>query len=519
MFTSGTVNAIARSGTNQTQRTQEIFSTCMLVDSVYGNTVYLKNCGYGVITNDSLGVYLDDTPLKFNMTPQKIGKGEVGTITVDTLGLNKGDYDLKISNPNLEVVQQVEAVLPDSCVLALDFGEGSGGTAYDSSGHGNNGVLSNLHATFYGDAHWVEGKFGYGLSLDGIGDYLLIDSLPLGENPNNGPVTITLWFKTSDINPSETKYLFSDNWMEIGFDLKNSGYLEAGVQQGIESLQPISDGWHFAALSYDYNNHIAYFYLDGQLQGSTSVPTSSEFNDEPFGIGVDYQGGNLAGQFNGIIDEVRIWNSYLTQAQIQAEMQSPIPVIEPVWSFKEPTDMWTVGKFGKALKFDGIGDYVNVIDSDSLRIKGDLTISTWIYWKGTDLDWNRIIEKGEDDDDNYGIEIQKSTSKLLFEFEDSVNQYHGIFEETGSVLTNTWQHVMVVYDDTNNKIHFYNNGIETHSETTTYSLKGTQTNNLWIGRQNYGDWNNNWFNGTIDSVRIYNKALNPEDTEMFLKMK
>ena len=110
-FTSGTINALTRSGTGETEKTREILSSCMIVDSVYENKVYVKNCGDGIITNNSLSVYLDDEPLEFVMTPETVKKGEIGTITADLSGASLGDHDLKISNPNLQIVQKVEAVL------------------------------------------------------------------------------------------------------------------------------------------------------------------------------------------------------------------------------------------------------------------------------------------------------------------------------------------------------------------------------------------------------------------------
>jgi hypothetical protein len=76
LFTSGTIRAITLSGTNETQRTQEVLSSCMIVDSIHENTVYIKNCGFGVITNDSLNAYMDDVPLNLTMTPQKVEKAE-----------------------------------------------------------------------------------------------------------------------------------------------------------------------------------------------------------------------------------------------------------------------------------------------------------------------------------------------------------------------------------------------------------------------------------------------------------
>ena len=111
--------------------------------------------------------------------------------------------------------------------------------------------------------------------------------------------------------------------MEIGFKLLTNGRVQGITYSGVTSLQPITDDWHFAALSYDFNKSIS-FYLDGEFQGSASVTvhsaTMSGFNDPPFRVGIDYQSGNPVGPYNGIVDELRIWNKSLTQEEIRAFM-------------------------------------------------------------------------------------------------------------------------------------------------------------------------------------------------------
>jgi len=160
-----------------------------------------------------------------------------------------------------------------------------------------------------------------------------------------------------------------------------------------------------------------------------------------------------------------------------------------------------------SLSFDGVDDYVSVLDSNSLRIGGDMTIEAWINWSGSSSSYSYIVEKGQNDNDNYGFFIV--SGKLGFEFQDSNGTYR-IFQESSSVsslLTNVWQHVAVVYADSQDKIYFYRNGSLTTSSSTTYSLKNNQTNNLLVGMQNYGS-NTYRYKGLIDEIRIYNRALN-----------
>jgi hypothetical protein len=330
LFTSGTIKSLTSSGTERTEKTREILSTCMIVDSVSKNKIYIKNCGHGIIANDSLNIYIDDEPLRFNMTPETVKKGEVGTITIPKeklyyFEITPGDHDLKVSNPSLQIVQKIESValfqdISDYLILDLEFDEGQGTTAYDSSIYGNDGTL-------YNNPVWVDGIIGKALQFDGNNDYVRISSISqLGSNPpstrpgaTNGPVTITLWFKTFVVPPTETKYLFTDNWYELGFALVTSGDLRSEVYVFVDSLETITtDEWHFAALSYDFDNHKMYFYLDNEFQGSASIGTGNVngFNDEPFFVGADYQGGNYEGHFNGIIDQVKVYKRTFTQDEM-----------------------------------------------------------------------------------------------------------------------------------------------------------------------------------------------------------
>jgi len=54
---------------------------------------------------------------------------------------------------------------------------------------------------------------------------------------------------------------------------------------------------------------------------------------------------------------------------------------------------WMDGKYGKALSFDGVDDYVEVADSASLDITR-ITVCLWIKFNDLDRLWQRIIEKG-----------------------------------------------------------------------------------------------------------------------------
>jgi hypothetical protein len=63
-------------------------------------------------------------------------------------------------------------------------------------------------------------------------------------------------------------------------------------------------------------------YIDGALNASTAQNLTPAGNAAPLFIG---QFGGNSDQLNGVIDEVRIYNRALTQAEIQFDTNTPIP--------------------------------------------------------------------------------------------------------------------------------------------------------------------------------------------------
>lgn len=172
---------------------------------------------------------------------------------------------------------------------------------------------------------------------------------------------------------------------------------------------------------------------------------------------------------------------------------------------------WTDGPRGKALNFDGTSDYINVPDSPSLRLTGNMTISAWVKIQSCPGSYAFILEKGDTDNDNYGLYLNSSCYPN-FEYTDSGSQYRVHVQSVGvGAVPGQWTMLTFVYDDTNDRVRFYTNGVMQQNIANANSLLGNQTSDLWIGRQNYGA-NYYYHTGGMDEVRIYNRALT--DTEV-----
>ncbi|MCC7443130.1 MAG: LamG domain-containing protein [Bdellovibrionales bacterium] len=172
-----------------------------------------------------------------------------------------------------------------------------------------------------------------------------------------------------------------------------------------------------------------------------------------------------------------------------------------------------VGRVGSGGRFDGTNTVVTIPDHADLRMTGDMSFSAWVDWRNGDPafganEFSYILEKGVNDNDNYGFLFYNG--KAAFECEDTGNTYRYWETAAGSVVMDGWHHWAVVYDDANNLIKFYKDGIEISSQATTYTCANDQTNPLLIGMQNYGA-NTMRMAGKMDEIGMWSRALGPSE--------
>jgi hypothetical protein len=204
-------------------------------------------------------------------------------------------------------------------VAAYDFNAGSGTTVSDVSGNGNTGTIVN--------ATWTtSGKYGGALSFNGANAQVVINdaaSLHL-----TSAVTLEAW-----VNPSTAP----TGWQDVIYKAVDNYYLEGSSTNGnkpgtgvllTSSVEPLAYGsaqlaastWTHLAMTYD--GPTVKIYVNGTLISSTAQSGTITTSTNPLQIGGDTTYGQY---FNGIIDEVRVYNIALTQTQIQTDMATALP--------------------------------------------------------------------------------------------------------------------------------------------------------------------------------------------------
>jgi len=160
------------------------------------------------------------------------------------------------------------------------------------------------------------------------------------------------------------------------------------------------------------------------------------------------------------------------------------------------------------LSLDGDGDYVVITDSNTpggpFDINDTITVACWIKVTEFDVDWQAIVTKG---DNSWRMARASSGTGLGVEFACSgLSPYEWV---SGDIRVNDgkWHHVAGVYDGSS-QLRIYVDGILDYFENTSGSISNN-TYNVLIG-ENEEASGREW-DGQIDDVRIYNRALSHEN--------
>jgi prepilin-type processing-associated H-X9-DG protein len=233
----------------------------------------------------------------------------------------------------------------------LDEGEGT--TAVDWSGHGG-------HGSFVGDPQWTYGYQGSALEFDGAGEYV-----NCGDDTGadaTGDFTLAAWVQMAPGN--------SDQYMGIGGRLMVSGGIYTGfalvrhttnvfrlwvgdntddlAKSGVSSDAMYTDTeWHHVAGVHE--GRANFLYVDGVKQaGSTMIDfvPSVQF----FHIAKQYANTDER-YFKGKIDDVRLYNKALTEAEIAEVMHgdtnlagNPVPGRDAVLDIRDISSLsWSRG--------------------------------------------------------------------------------------------------------------------------------------------------------------------------------
>ncbi|MEX0919026.1 MAG: LamG domain-containing protein [Candidatus Paceibacterota bacterium] len=423
----------------------------------------------------------------------------------------------------------------------------SGTTIIDRGPNGYNGTRQN-------NVRPELGKIGQAMRFGGgSGDRINISTSNVIIDESK-PLTVAAWTYLEGYNLSSTSQFpafinlksssgspFSFVFMGTG----GSGYRGFFVGNNTYSYRTSGDissqllkRWRQAVLTYNGGGFSSIanwkMYLDGVSQ---SITTGSSWNS---GTNINYIGASSHPEdhWNGLLDDIRIYNRVLSVQEIKdlynATKGSAVNVTPAVtgtslatglvghWTFDGPSVTATTandvsgngnhgtiagnvspvgGRIGQAFEFDGDGDYVGSIPSLGLEGSVDLTISAWVNPRSVQ---RQGIFEGSS---NGSVSFMLFDSNRMRLAERGVD-WVGLSSNT-NVPINQWSNIIVVYNSLTNTVQFYLNGDDDGSYVEEVNFANPATQNIGLYRASDSD--SYYFDGAIDDVRIYNRALTADE--------
>ncbi|MFA5133459.1 MAG: LamG domain-containing protein [Patescibacteria group bacterium] len=437
----------------------------------------------------------------------------------------------------------------------FDVGDFDGMSYYDRSGYGYTGTAQNYAPTSTVGRLNQAGEFNeYAESKTYIsmGDVL---DMNVGDQ-----VTVSAWVKTKNttvvsmgiVNKWDAATSCADGSKQsYRFTVLNSGKLYASVNSdggqdnGFSGRRMVNDGlWHHVVFSVKDGANNYNFYVDGTIDNTTTKVGTGIYNSvTPLKIGLDDPdcGGFANRLFHGEIDDVRIYDYALSagdaydlyNAGRRAHINAPTKTdLIGLWDMNannstssviydisgqrnngrpsgfqlNSTPTSTSGVIKEALSFDGQNGQISIGNESNFDLS-IYTLSAWVKTSDhppTDSSWT-VLAKGSDGP--FFIQTQPSAScgsggelGIGWNNDTEQNICSGIVPSPRQ-----WYYIAAISDGTN--VTFYVNG-----ENKGSGLLGTpHQNNFSVSIGSNLEAGGRYWNGAIDDVRIYSRALSAQE--------
>jgi Concanavalin A-like lectin/glucanases superfamily len=150
------------------------------------------------------------------------------------------------------------------------------------------------------------------------------------------------------------------------------------------------------------------------------------------------------------------------------------------------------GRFGAAASFDGVNDRIDIADSNALDLSVGMTLEAWV--RPTALGWRTAILKERTGGIAYALYASTDNNRPSAEIQAETRA-------PSAIATNDWTHLATTYDGVTLRLYV--------NSTQVASRAGSGPITISSGALRIGGnavWGE-YFNGLIDEVRVYERAL------------
>ncbi len=418
----------------------------------------------------------------------------------------------------------------------------SGTTAYDRSGAGNTGTLTNGPTV-------TEGRVGQSLSFDGTDDYVTLGTT---FDFSTASFTLTSWVKPTSFADFGTIIAKRDTYsagdMRFGF-LLYSGTGEVTFDCGsggqkIFGYSPSTNEWTHLALRVSasstdlYVNGILLESLSGCTTYGTDATAAVRIGSVPDG----------PDRFTGAIDEVRGYNRILTTDEVKALYDTGAPDktntsagqaagtgnlnsgLAAYWKLDENTGAsaadsstnaitaltltngptWTTGQIGSSIDFDGTNDYATTADNDVLDFTDgeQFTVTGWFNRDTFTTDDTIVAKSNGPLAAGYVVFVDDATDYLSFYVGDGTD-YYGYVTSSNAITSSGWHSFTAVWGDSYMKLYLDGADVGVYNEGTIGNINSlANAQGLTLGAESDGQVP---FDGKLDEIRVYDRVLSANE--------
>ena len=494
-------------------------------DAFAGNTTFTGRI-------DDVQVYSDE--LTADQVKIVMNAGSAASYSVLSTTSEEADVAGSQGNPPVGDWKMDEGSWTNNC---------STDTVFDSSGNSLNGDACPNSTGPIGGAI---GKYGNAGDFDGSNDYVYLGS-PSTLNLS-GEMSIFAWIKPDNLTADQDIIGQCSTGAGGQFELDlgigandnkiNVWWGNTAIDNSTTNLttgQWYHVGWVRTGSSGNWTSGI---YINGALDKTTTGIATNAGSQLATAIGRcgDY---TVSNWFNGVIDEVKIYNYARTPAQIAYDFNRGGPIgwwkmddctgtnvndlslnadlgsaKDGTWSGTtapntgagtcsavDTATAWYNGRNGKynsSLDFDGVDDQVAVTNVDAIDLNVGLlngfTFAAWVYPNSDgETDVGEIFDKGTN---TYCRTDTESASRVDIECRLDLTT-DAAFNVSSAIPINQWSHIAFSWtQDADDEVTIWINGVANTSVATFDGTAPADANNLTIG----GTPN---FDGQIDDFRIY----------------
>ena len=397
-------------------------------------------------------------------------------------------------------------------------------------------IPSNTYPGTPSNITYTAGKFGNAAVFNGSSSHVDFTS-PIPDT--NTAASFSCWFNMSTLHTSGYKSLIGAGNMTTGAGILSvllryasagnyyiepsrafSSYTYYTATSNYSTVALSANTWYNIVFTYETSKQ-AKIYLNGVLVSTTSLTTTSgpATNSGVLALG-QYRDSISASNWNGSIDQVRIFNTALPQSVVTALYNETTTTAQydyvsyPVSYNGTPSNItYAAGKFGNAAVFNGSSS-INLGSASPNFSNNKLSFSFWHNPTSSVSNYKILFSTYTSSFSDGFFNVSRNPDNTI-----EIGVYAGggwFYRKTTSAIftNNTWKHIVLVMDNTKSaladKIVVYvdNVVIATSDNTSSGTPSGNflnTSNDLLIGNwqhaTGYGDL------AAYDQIRIFNTAL------------